>query len=129
MTNPVSRHAVHGAGGRVLDDDAQPKRRRAIPDPHWTMEPSRWQQQFGAVEDAGVDLFAGRCDDCSREDGVRAVSEDIPVATVYLLCTSCLVADHAPARYRRAVWDRRWQAQAAEEHERKVHAAVFGRTE
>ncbi|QOR55423.1 MAG: hypothetical protein SHS37scaffold145_74 [Phage 71_18] len=131
MTNPVSRHAVHGAGGRVLDDDAQPKRRRAIPDPHWTMEPTNWRQCFGAVDDAGNTVWAGTCDECRGERDVRAVTEHDPVVSVYLLCTRCLVADHPPLGWRAqsAQWRRRAQAEAAAQHEARVHQLVHGRVE
>lgn len=132
MTNPVSRHTLHGSGGRVLDDDHQPRRRRGQPDPTWTLEPRNWRQQPGAMIDQGVDLFAGACDDCGgNNDGVRVVTEHDPVVTVYLLCTKCLVADHPGSliRWSYRAWQARDAARAAEAHEQRVHAMVFGRVD
>jgi hypothetical protein len=125
VTNPVSRHALHGAGGRVLDDDRQTRRGRARPD-GWTWEPRGWAEAGAAPEDT----LPSPCDECQQLRDCMPVIE-LPEGHIIWLCCRCCVADHAPLSWQEL--NRRWwrgrQAEAAEEHERKVQAAVFGRVE
>lgn len=106
-----------------------------VPSEMFTLEPRWWGQAIGGGDldqVVGWEIVDHACEVCGKRRGCHIVTGDPAVEEgAIFLCTRCLVDDHKAVtwRFQQGMFQARWRARQAAEHEAAVEANLGRRVE